>query len=191
MGNKRVMADNNKKNPIDVGKRDFLKITMGSVGAIGLAGALWPFLKSMTPSADILAEATIDVNLSPIDPGQAITVMWQGKPVFIRHRTDQEIKKAEEAPLDILMDPQTDKARIIKPEWLVVVGICTHLGCIPLGQKPGEPKGEYGGWLCPCHGSQFDGSGRVRRGPAPTNLAVPPYVFLNDTTIRIGSTEIV
>jgi ubiquinol-cytochrome c reductase iron-sulfur subunit len=116
--------------------------------------------------------------------GQAITVSWRGKPVFIRHRTPEEIEAARNVNLAELPDPQPDSARVIKPEWLVVVGICTHFGCVPFGQKPTDPHGDYGGWFCPCHGSQYDTAGRIRKGPAPANLVVPTYTFINDTEIR-------
>lgn len=172
-------------------RRDFLILTAGAVGAVGTAAAVWPFIDSMNPSADVLAQSTTDVDLSAIEAGQAITVMWQGKPVFIRHRTPEEINAAEQIPMSELMDPQSDDARVKKgkAQWLVVVGICTHLGCVPNGQKPTQDRGKYGGWLCPCHGSLYDTSGRVRRGPAPTNLVIPPYTFLSDTSIRIGAEE--
>ena len=140
----------------------------------------------MNPAADTLALASTGVDISAIEEGQAITVVWRGKPVFIRHRTPAEIEQAESVPLAELPDPQADAARVEKPQWLVLVGVCTHLGCIPLGQKPSEPKGEYGGWFCPCHGSHYDTSGRIRKGPAPANLPVPPYEFSDDTTIMIG-----
>jgi ubiquinol-cytochrome c reductase iron-sulfur subunit len=146
----------------------------------------WPFIDSMNPSAEVLALATTEVDLSPIEDGQSITVVWQGNPVFIRHRTAEEIAEAEAVDVADLPDPETDDKRIEKPEWLVVVGVCTHLGCVPKGQKPGEPKGQYGGWFCPCHGSHYDTSGRIRKGPAPKNLLVPPYVFLEDSLIKIG-----
>lgn len=168
-------------------RRDFLILTTTALGGVGVAALTWPFISSMNPSADVLAQATIEIDLAPIEVGQAITAVWQGKPVFIRHRTPQEIKEAQNIALKSLIDPQQDAERTKKPEWLVVVGICTHLGCIPLGQKSGEPKGEYHGWFCPCHGSEYDTSGRVRRGPAPTNLVVPPYKFLTDTRIKIGT----
>lgn len=167
-------------------RRDFLQLTAGAIGTVLGASAFWPFINSMSPAADTLAVSTTDVNISVIPVGAAVTVLWQGKPVFVRHRTLEEIQQAEAAALHDLRDPEADKVRIQKPEWLVVLGICTHLGCIPLGQKTTEPRGEFGGWLCPCHGSQFDTSGRIRKGPAPTNLPVPPYRFLNDTTVRIG-----
>jgi ubiquinol-cytochrome c reductase iron-sulfur subunit len=116
----------------------------------------------------------------------AITVKWRGKPVFIRHRTAAEIEAARQVALAVLPDPQPDEARVIEPQWLVMVGICTHLGCIPLGQRPGDPHGEYGGWFCPCHGSHYDTSGRIRKGPAPRNLDVPDYAFTGEQVIRIG-----
>ena len=154
----------------------------------GWASMGWAFIDSMNPAADTLALASTEVNIAPIEPGQAITVMWRGKPVFVRRRTPEEIKAAEEVDSSQLRDPQSDDDRIVdgKKEWLVVVGICTHLGCVPLGQKPAEVKGEYGGWFCPCHGSHYDSSGRIRKGPAPTNLEVPEFTFVNDTTIKIG-----
>jgi len=166
-------------------RRDFLYLATASLAAIGTASFIWPFIDSMNPSADVLALASIDVNLSPVAVGQAITVSWRGKPVFIRHRTPEEIEAARSVNLAELPDPQPDSARVIKPEWLVVVGICTHLGCVPLGQKPTDPHGDYGGWFCPCHGSQYDTAGRIRKGPAPANLVVPTYTFINDTEIRI------
>ena len=167
-------------------RRDFLLYAASALGVIGVAAAAWPFIHSMNPAADTLAMANTDVDLESVAVGQAITVTWRGKPVFIRHRTPEEIAAARAVEVKELRDPQTDEQRVQKPEWLIMVGVCTHLGCIPLGQKPGDPKGEYGGWFCPCHGSQYDTSGRIRKGPAPLNLPVPPYRFLTDTTIRIG-----
>jgi ubiquinol-cytochrome c reductase iron-sulfur subunit len=167
-------------------RRDFLLIATSTVGVIGTALAVWPFIDSMNPAADTLALATTGVDLSAVEEGQAITVVWRGKPVFIRHRTAAEISEAEAVPLDNLPDPEPDSARAEKPQWLILVGICTHLGCIPLGQKSNDPKGDFGGWFCPCHGSHYDTSGRIRKGPAPANLAVPPYEFVDDSTIRIG-----
>ena len=142
----------------------------------------------MNPAADTLALSSTEVNLAPIEPGQAITVMWRGKPVFVRRRTPEEIEQAMNVDVEALRDPATDDARTLDGhrEWLVVVGICTHLGCVPLGQKPSEVRGDFGGWFCPCHGSHYDTSGRIRRGPAPTNLLVPEYTFLSDTLVRIG-----
>ncbi|MFQ5765962.1 MAG: ubiquinol-cytochrome c reductase iron-sulfur subunit [Rhodospirillales bacterium] len=167
-------------------RRDFLLLSTVTVGAVGTALAAWPFVDTMNPAADTLALSTIEVDLGPVAVGQSITVVWRGKPVFIRHRTAAEIKHAESVPLDELVDPEPDKDRVKKPEWLVMVGVCTHLGCIPLGQKANDPKGDFGGWFCPCHGSHYDMSGRIRKGPAPKNLVVPDYKFLTDTTVRIG-----
>ncbi len=168
----------------DDGRRDFLLLSTLAVGAVGAGLAAWPFIDTMNPSKDVLALATTEVDLSPISEGQSITVIWRGKPVFVRRRTKAEITEAKKTLGE--KDPEADDKRTKKPEWLVVIGICTHLGCIPLGQKTGDPKGDYNGWFCPCHGSAYDTSGRIRKGPAPTNLAVPPYEFTGDTTIRIG-----
>ena len=154
----------------------------------------------MNPDASALSMATTEVDLSPVEEGQAITVMWRGKPIFIRHRTKKEIEEAKTVPLDDLIDPvarnanlpedapATDENRAGKDRetWLVMIGICTHLGCIPKGQAIGDPKGNYDGWFCPCHGSQYDSAGRVRVGPAPQNMAIPPYAFTSDTKIKIG-----
>ncbi len=167
-------------------RRDFLYLATGAVTAVGAAAMAWPLIASMNPSADVLALSTTEVDLSPIKVGQSITVVWQGKPVFIRRRTPDEIATARADDTADLRDPEPDAARVQKPEWLVLVGICTHLGCIPLGQKTGDPRGDFGGWFCPCHGSHYDTSGRIRVGPAPRNLAVPPYVYLDDTIIKIG-----
>jgi ubiquinol-cytochrome c reductase iron-sulfur subunit len=166
-------------------RRDFLYLTTGTVAAVGGALALWPFINSMNPSADVLALSSTEVDLSPVEVGQSITVMWRGKPVFIRRRTEDEIKLASETPND-LPDPQKDSDRVVNPEWLVVVGVCTHLGCVPLGQGSTEPRGDWNGWFCPCHGSHYDISGRIRKGPAPDNLMVPEYKFLDESTIKIG-----
>lgn len=167
-------------------RRDFLLYAASAVGVAGTALAVWPLIHSMNPAADTLALSSTEVDLSAIAVGQAITVTWRGKPVFIRHRTDEEIEEARKVDLAELRDPETDEKRVQKPEWLIIVGICTHLGCIPMGQKAGDPKGEYGGWFCPCHGSVYDTSGRIRKGPAPLNMAVPTYTFLTDTSVRIG-----
>ena len=170
----------------DKTRRDFLLLSTMTVGAVGAGLAAWPFVDVMNPAADTLALSTTEVDLAPIEVGQSITVVWQGRPVFIRYRTAAEIKEAEAVALSDLIDPQADKDRVQKPEWLIMVGICTHLGCIPLGQKANDPKGEFGGWFCPCHGSHYDTSGRIRKGPAPKNLVVPGYAYLTDTTIKIG-----
>jgi ubiquinol-cytochrome c reductase iron-sulfur subunit len=165
-------------------RRDFLYIATGAVGAVGLAAVAWPLISQMNPDAStIAAGAPIDVDLSPITEGQVIKVFWRSMPIFISHRTAKEIKEAQDVDVKSLPDPQPDSARV-KPghdQWLIVIGICTHLGCIPLAHQ-----GDYDGWFCPCHGSQYDSSGRIRRGPAPLNLAVPPYTFVSDAKIRIG-----
>jgi ubiquinol-cytochrome c reductase iron-sulfur subunit len=178
-------APHHKTDETKPTRRDFLALTAGAFGAVGAGIFAWPFIDSMNPAADTLALATVEVDLAPIEPGQAITVMWRGKPVFIRHRTEAEIA---EAAKDVtgLRDPQTDAERVQRPEWLVMIGICTHLGCVPLGQRPNDVKGDYNGWFCPCHGSHYDVSGRIRTGPAPKNLEVPTYAFISDTRIRIG-----
>lgn len=167
-------------------RRDFLFLTAGAFGAVGTALALWPFIDSMNPAADVLALSTVEIDISSMQVGQRITVAWRGQPVFIDYRTPQEIKEAREVNISDLRDPQSDESRVKKAEWLIVIGICTHLGCVPLGQKPTDPRGEFGGYFCPCHGSQYDTSGRIRLGPAPLNLHIPPYAFLNDKTVRIG-----
>lgn len=175
-------------SPPDSTKRDFLFLTAAAFGAVGAGSVAWPFIDQLNPAADTLSMATTEVDLTPIEEGQAITVVWRGKPVFIRHRTKKEIDEARTASLDDLRDKQADEARVKegKEQWLVMVGICTHLGCVPLGQKPSEAKGDYDGWFCPCHGSHYDSSGRIRKGPAPKNLAIPDYTFVSDTLIRIG-----
>ena len=170
----------------DQGRRDFLTLATGAMTAVGLAAFVWPFIDSMNPASDVLALATTEIDISPVKVGQSITVVWRGSPVFIRHRTADEIAAAGQVNIAELPDPESDTARVKKPEWLVMVGVCTHLGCVPLGQAAGDPKGEFGGWFCPCHGSQYDTSGRIRKGPAPQNLVIPPYVFSNDNLIKIG-----
>ena len=170
----------------DKTRRDFLLLSTCTVGAVGTALAVWPLVDAMNPAADTLALSTTEVDLEPIAEGQSITVVWQGKPVFVRHRTAAEIKDAEAVALDDMIDPENDKDRAQKSQWLIMVGICTHLGCIPLGQKASDPKGEYGGWFCPCHGSHYDTSGRIRKGPAPKNLLVPKYSYVTDTNVLIG-----
>jgi ubiquinol-cytochrome c reductase iron-sulfur subunit len=175
-------------------RRDFLTLTATALGVVGAACAIWPFIDSLNPAKDTLALSTTDVDLSPIQVGQRLTVAWRGKPVFIDRRTAEEIKAAQDIDIATLRDPQTDAARVKQsafngktmPEWLIVVGVCTHLGCIPLGQKPNDDRGPYGGWFCPCHGSVYDTSARIRQGPAPANLLVPPYKFTSDTAITIG-----
>jgi len=167
-------------------RRDFLYLSSISIGGVGIAAFMWPFLKSMNPAEDTLALGSTEVDLSNISIGQSITVKWRGKPVFIRRRTQEEIVEANNVDIALLRDPMSDKDRVQKDEWLVLEGVCTHLGCVPLGQKMTDTKGEYNGWFCPCHGSHYDSSGRIRKGPAPDNLAVPPYKFISDSTIKIG-----
>ena len=181
-------------------RRDFLTVAAGSWVAIGAAATLWPLVQQMNPDASTQALSSIEVDLAPIKEGQAVTVMWRGKPVFIRNRTKDEIAKAKAVSLDDLRDtvarndslPEktaaTDENRTKagKENWLVLVGICTHLGCIPKGQAVVDSRGDFGGYFCPCHGSHYDTAGRIRKGPAPQNLEVPPYVFLSDTKIKIG-----
>ncbi|MFC4347829.1 ubiquinol-cytochrome c reductase iron-sulfur subunit [Kordiimonas lipolytica] len=169
-------------------RRDFLHVAATGLGGVGAVMAAWPFIDQMNPAADTLALATVEVDLSAIGVGEAIKVMWQGKPIFIRHRTAKEIEEARSVDMSELVDKQTDAERVQegRAEWLVVTGICTHLGCVPVGTSDGEDKGDFGGWFCPCHGSHYDTAGRIRKGPAPKNLAVPTYAFLNDTTLQIG-----
>jgi ubiquinol-cytochrome c reductase iron-sulfur subunit len=165
-------------------RRDFLYIATGAVGAVGLGATLWPFISQMAPdAATVAAGAPVEMDLSPIQEGQIVKIFWRGKLIFVRNRTEKEIKEAQDVDLSSLRDPQPDSARVKEghAKWLIVYGNCTHLGCVPLGNE-----GPYHGWLCPCHGSVFDTSGRIRQGPAPTNLPVPPYAFLSDTKIQIG-----
>ncbi len=176
------MAKKNKKTD----RRDFLIVSTYALGAVGAGSFVWPLIDQMNPAADTLALASTEVDLEPIQEGQAITVKWRGKPVFIRHRTKEEIVKARKERLDNLRHPEKDEDRVQNEKYIVLVGVCTHLGCVPLGQKTGDIKGEYGGWFCPCHGSHYDHSGRIRKGPAPSNLEVPSYKFLSNNIIRIG-----
>ena len=162
-------------------RRDFLYLATGAFAAVGAANVVWPLIDQMNPDASVKALASIEIDLSAIDIGQSITVSWRGKPVFIRRRTQDEIAEARSVAFDALPDPQGDETRVTKEEWLVMVGICTHLGCVPLGQS-----GDFNGWFCPCHGSHYDTSGRIRKGPAPKNLEIPPYEFVGDTRIKIG-----
>jgi len=167
-------------------RRDFIVIASYSMGAVGTGAAVWPIIDQMNPAADTLAMSSTEVNIGALEIGQALTVKWRGKPVFIRRRTETEIYDSRKVSLDSLRDPQADEDRVQKDEWLVVMGVCTHLGCAPLGQKVGDGKGDYGGWFCPCHGSHYDASGRIRKGPAPQNLEIPPYSFISDNVLKIG-----
>ena len=169
-------------------RRDFLYVATGALGAVGTAAAVWPLIDQMNPDASTLALSTIEVDLRPLMVGESITVMWRGQPIFIRHRTEDDIAQAKAVPLEELKDPATDAERVTEgyEQWLVQIGICTHLGCVPTGQKSGSNRGDYGGWFCPCHGSHYDTAGRIRKGPAPLNLVLPDYRFLSDTLIKIG-----
>ncbi len=177
-------------------RRDFLYLTTGMAGVVGAAAVAWPFIDQMRPDASTLALASIEVDVSALEPGMSLTVKWRGKPVFIRNRTDKEVEEAKQVALTDLKDPvarnanvdpaaeATDIARSAgegKENWIVMVGSCTHLGCVPLGQA-----GDFGGWFCPCHGSHYDTAGRIRKGPAPQNLAVPTFAFVSDSVIKIG-----
>ena len=162
-------------------RRDFIFTASYALGAVGVGAAVWPLIDQMNPDASVKALSSTEVDVSEVSPGQSITVLWRGKPVFIKRRTEEEISKARDVDLKELKDPEKDEDRAKNPEWLVMVGVCTHLGCVPLGDK-----GEYGGWFCPCHGSHYDTSGRIRKGPAPTNMEVPKYEFVNNNTIKIG-----
>ena len=162
-------------------RRDFIFTASYALGAVGVGAAVWPLIDQMNPDASVKALASTEVDVSSVERGQSITVLWRGKPVFIRRRTEEEIAKAKDVKLEDLPHPETDEDRAKNPEWLVMLGVCTHLGCVPLGDK-----GEYGGWFCPCHGSHYDTSGRIRKGPAPTNMEVPKYEFVNSNIIKIG-----
>ena len=151
------------------------------LGAVGVGAAVWPLIDQMNPDSSVKALASTEVDISSIEPGKSITVLWRGKPVFIKRRTEDEIAEAKAVKLEDLKDPEKDEDRAKNPEWLVMIGVCTHLGCVPLGDK-----GEYNGWFCPCHGSHYDTSGRIRKGPAPKNLEIPKYEFVNSNTIVIG-----
>ncbi|MEM9628424.1 MAG: ubiquinol-cytochrome c reductase iron-sulfur subunit [Pseudomonadota bacterium] len=181
-----VAIDHQAKSEDGETRRDFLYLLTGAATVVGAGAVAWPLVDQMNPSADVLALASIEVDLSLIEEGMSVTVTWRGKPVFIRHRTASEIEEANDVVLADLRDPEPDNVRAERPEWLIMVGVCTHLGCVPLGQKPSDDTGIYNGWFCPCHGSHYDTSGRIRQGPAPSNLEVPEYVFLDDTTVQIG-----
>ena len=177
-------------------RRDFLYIATGMAGVVGAASFAWPFIDQMRPDASTLAASSIEVNVSSLEPGMSLTVKWRGKPVFIRNRTDKEVEEAKAVALADLKDPVARNANIAadaqatdvdrsagkdKENWIVMIGSCTHLGCVPLGQA-----GDFGGWFCPCHGSHYDTAGRIRKGPAPMNLAVPVFSFVSDKVIKIG-----
>jgi ubiquinol-cytochrome c reductase iron-sulfur subunit len=170
----------------DEDRRDFLQLAAGAIGGVGAATFAWPLINSMNPSAEVLALSETELDVSSIQPGQAIIVKWRKKPYFVRRRTIQEIEAAEKVDVAGLRDPETDKERVTKPEWLIVGANCTHFGCIPKGARVGDDRGEFGGWFCPCHGSHYDTSGRIRKGPAPRNLPVPPHKFVSDKILKIG-----
>ena len=178
VSNKIADREDNKK----IGeRRNFLFTASYALGAVGVGASVWPLIDQMNPDASVKALSTTEVDISNINLGKTITVLWRGKPIFIRRRTQEEISEAQNVKLEKLKDPQKDQDRVKKSEWLVMVGVCTHLGCVPLGNK-----GEYNGWFCPCHGSHYDTSGRIRKGPAPTNLEIPKYEFVDNSTIKIG-----
>ncbi len=168
-------------------RRDFLCLTAKVMGAAGAGLAMWPLIDSLNPAADVLAAATIELDLAPIGSGQRISVKWRGQPVFVSHRSGEEIAAAKaDNNTAGLPDPERDAARVQREEWLIVVGICTHLGCSPSGQRRRDPRGAWKGWFCPCHGSHYDTLGRIRKGPAPKNLVIPKYQFLDNGMVRIG-----
>lgn len=167
-------------------RRDFLYYATAGAGAVAAGAAVWPLINSMNPSADVTALSSIEVDLDGVEVGTRITLKWQEKPVFIDRRTQEQIALARADDGADLIDPAPDADRAERPEWLIVIGICTHLGCVPLGQHSGDPLGDWKGWFCPCHGSHYDTAGRIRKGPAPRNLDLPPYTFLTDTRVRIG-----
>lgn len=180
----KLDANNNAPNEVkDPSKRQFVVGVASATAVVGGACALFPFVSSMQPAKDVLALASTEVDLASIKDGETKTVMWRGKPVFIRKRTKEEIELAQKDDSVVLPDAQKDQDRVLKgkEQWLVVVGVCTHLGCVPM-----SGQGDYKGWYCPCHGSHYDTSGRIRKGPAPKNLAVPTYEFLSDTKLKIG-----
>lgn len=177
------MEHDNNQSPNGKTRRDFIVDTAIGVACVGGVAATVPFVSSLAPSADVLAVGSTEVDLTKIKEGETITVMWRGNPVFVRHRTAAEVEEAQKTQLSDLKDPQADADRVKKGQekWLVAIAVCTHLGCVPLSNK-----GDFGGWLCPCHGSHYDASARIRKGPAPQNLPVPPYAFVSDTKIKIG-----
>lgn len=180
-----MTTNENIEHEEGVTRRNFLYVASGVMGAAGTAAVIWPLVDQMNPSADVLALASVEVDISSIPEGQTIKVLWRGKPVFIRHRTAVEIARGISENNDPMIDPADDQDRAEKPEWLIMIGICTHLGCVPLDNTEFQ-SGDYGGWYCPCHGSEYDIAGRIRKGPAPRNLDLPKYVYLNDTTVKIG-----
>jgi len=171
---------------IDPDRRDFIYIAAGTAVTIGSGFVAWPLIDSLNPAADVIASGKIEVDINLIEVGQRVTVKWGGKPVFISHRTEQEILEAEADDNVKLIDPATDAQRVQLKQWLIVIGICTHLGCVPLGQRLPANRGRWSGWYCPCHGSVYDTAGRVRVGPAPRNLDLPPYQITETGIAKIG-----
>lgn len=173
---------------VDGEKRDFIFLATGAVAAAGAASFAWPLVAQMGKASDTLAAGSIEINLNGIEEGAQLKTLWRGKPVFVRHRTAAEIQEAESVDISVLPDPQTDDSRLVagpegnvNPKFLVMVGVCTHFGCVPVGEA-----GDYDGWYCPCHGSHYDTSGRIRKGPAPKNMAIPPYTYVSDSVIKVG-----
>jgi ubiquinol-cytochrome c reductase iron-sulfur subunit len=171
-----------------VRRRDFIEIAAVSAAGVGGLVTLYPLISQMAPSKDVLAESSTELDISAIEPGQAIKAVFRKQPLFVRNLTDQEIQAADAVDASSLRDPQTlaERTKEGKANWLVTMGVCTHLGCVPLGAAEGENRGEFGGYFCPCHGSHYDTAARIRKGPAPLNLEVPEYEFTSDTTIRVG-----
>jgi ubiquinol-cytochrome c reductase iron-sulfur subunit len=181
-------ADPNMLDEEGVRRRDWIHIAALSAGGVAAIGAIYPLVSQMAPSADVLAASTTDVDLTMLEPGMAIKDSFRSQPLFVRRLTPEEIAEADQVDVSSLRDPQSlaERTKEGKQEYLVTLGVCTHLGCVPLGAASGEEKGEFGGYFCPCHGSHYDTAGRIRKGPAPTNLVVPEYEFTSDTTIRVG-----
>ena len=170
--------NNNNSKPT---RRDFIYTLTATLGVLGAGASVWPIVSQMNPDSSVKALSTVEVDISKVEEGKEITVMWRGKPVFIKRRTQNEIDEARSVRMEDLPDPEKDEDRAKNPEWLVMLGVCTHLGCVPLNDK-----GDYNGWFCPCHGSHYDTSGRIRKGPAPTNMSIPNYEFLENNIIKIG-----
>ncbi|SNS41335.1 ubiquinol-cytochrome c reductase iron-sulfur subunit [Sphingopyxis indica] len=171
-----------------VRRRDFINIAAVSFAGVGAVAVVLPLVNQMNPSADVLALSSTEIDISAIETGQAIKTSWRKQPVFVRNLTATEIAAANKVPLSELRDPQTlaERTKVGKENWLITLGVCTHLGCVPLGAAEGEPRGDFGGYFCPCHGSHYDTAARIRKGPAPKNLVVPPYEFTSDTAVTIG-----
>ena len=181
-------SQTNTANGEGVRRRDFINVAAVSFVGVGAVAAVLPLVSQMSPSADVLALASTEVDIAKIAPGQAIKTVWRKQPVFIRNLTPQEVAEANRVPVDSLRDPQSlaERTKPGKANWLITLGVCTHLGCVPLGTGEGENRGEYGGYFCPCHGSHYDTAARIRKGPAPKNLVVPEYAFTGPTAVRIG-----